>query len=103
MIYFVYILKCSDEKYYTGLTKNINNRIHQHINGEVTSTKHRRPLKLIYFEACLDQKDALKREKYFKTHYGKMFLKSLPECKITSDIEEIDKFFSKIKLHTVFT
>ncbi|OIN96037.1 hypothetical protein AUJ66_07540 [Candidatus Desantisbacteria bacterium CG1_02_38_46] len=35
--------------------------------------------------------------------YGKMFLKSLPECKITSDIEEIDKFFSKIKLHTVFT
>ena len=31
-------------------------------------------LKLIYFEACLSQKDALKREKYLKTHYGKLFL-----------------------------
>ena len=39
------------------------------------STKYRRPLELIYFEACLDQKDAIKREKYFKTYYGRMFLK----------------------------
>lgn len=32
-------------------------------------------IKLIYYEACLTQADATKREKYFKTHYGKMFLK----------------------------
>jgi len=47
-----------------------------HNNGDVESTKNRLPLKLIYFEACLSQEDALKREKYFKTHYGKMFLKN---------------------------
>jgi len=41
----------------------------------VNSTKNRRPLKLIYFEACLSQADDLKREKYFKTYYGRMFLK----------------------------
>lgn len=41
----------------------------------VTSTKHRRPFKLIYFEGYIDQADALKREKYLKTHYGKMSLK----------------------------
>ena len=51
-------------------------RFEQHQNGMVHSTKDRRPLKLIYFEACLSQADALKREKYFKTHYGRMFLKN---------------------------
>ena len=44
--------------------------------GQVNSTKHQRPLKLIYFEGCIEQRDALKREKYLKTHYGKMFLGS---------------------------
>jgi predicted GIY-YIG superfamily endonuclease len=38
------------------------------------STKDRRPFKLIYFEGCLNQQDATKREKYLKTHYGKQFL-----------------------------
>ena len=41
----------------------------------VESTKNRRPLNIIYYEACLVQADALKCEKYLKTHYGKMFLK----------------------------
>ena len=34
----------------------------------------RRPIILIYFEACLDQADAVHREKYLKTYYGKLFL-----------------------------
>ena len=75
--YFTYILRSEkDGKNYAGYTQNLNLRFEQHQNGEVPSTKYRRPLKLIYFEACLNQADALKREKYFKTHYGKMFLKN---------------------------
>ena len=75
--YFVYILKSlKDGKNYAGYTKNLKLRFEQHQNGEVESTKYRRPLKLIYFEACLNQQDSLKREKYFKTHYGKMYLKN---------------------------
>ena len=75
--YFVYILKSlKDGKNYAGYTKNLKLRFEQHQNGEVESTKNRRPLKLIYFEACLNQQDSLKREKYFKTHYGKMYLKN---------------------------
>jgi putative endonuclease len=75
--YFVYILKSlKDGKNYTGYTKNLKLRFEKHQNGEVDSTKYRRPLKLIYFEACLNQQDALKREKYFKTHYGKMYLQN---------------------------
>jgi len=75
--YYTYILQSKkDGNNYSGYIKDLNLRFEQHQNGEVESTKHRRPLKLIYFEACLNQDDALKREKYFKTHYGKMFLKN---------------------------
>ena len=73
--YYTYVLKSSkDNKFYTGYTKNIKLRFEQHNQGSVESTKNRRPFKLIYFEACLNQKDALHREKYLKTFYGKMFI-----------------------------
>ncbi|MBI5641101.1 MAG: GIY-YIG nuclease family protein, partial [Nitrospirae bacterium] len=49
-------------------------RFEQHNKGQVQSTKHRLPMTLIYFEACLSEEDARHREKYLKTHYGKMFL-----------------------------
>lgn len=75
--YYTYILQSKkDGKNYAGYTKDLNLRFEQHQNGQVDSTKYRRPLELIYYEACLNQQDALKREKYFKTHYGKMFLKN---------------------------
>ena len=73
--YYVYILESlKDGKKYTGYTSNLPLRFEAHQAGKVESTKDRRPLKLIYFEGCLNQQDATKREKYFKTHYGKMFL-----------------------------
>lgn len=73
--FFVYILLSDkDGKKYTGYTKDLFLRLKAHNEGKVSSTKHRRPLQLIYFEGCIHQKDALKREKYLKTHYGKMFL-----------------------------
>ena len=73
--YFTYVLKSlKDSKFYTGYTKNIKLRFEQHNKGLVDSTKDRRPLILIYYEACLSQEDALRREKYLKTFYGKMFL-----------------------------
>ncbi len=73
--YFVYVLKSQkDGKKYTGYTSNLSSRFEAHQKGNVPSTKARRPLELIYFEGCRDQKDALKREKYLKTHYGKMYL-----------------------------
>ena len=75
--YYIYILQSEvDGKNYTGYTNNLNLRFEQHNKGRVESTKARRPLKLIYFEACLPQKEAPKKEKYLKTHYGKMFLKN---------------------------
>ena len=75
--YFVYVLQSqSDNKFYTGYTENVELRFKQHNKGKVSSTKNRRPLNLIYYEACLNQQDATHREKYLKTHYGKMFIKN---------------------------
>ena len=74
--YYTYVLQSlKDFNFYYGYTNNLKSRIEQHNKGDVESTKYRRPLKLIYFEGCLNKKDALKREKYFKTYYGRMHLK----------------------------
>ena len=74
--HYVYVLhSLKDGKNYIGYTKNLKLRFEKHLEGKVTSTKHRRPLKLIYFEGCLSKENTTKREKHFKTHYGKMFLK----------------------------
>ena len=74
--YYTYvIISKKDNKLYYGFTENLKLRIEQHNKGQVKSTKYRIPLELIYFEACLSKNDALRREKYFKTYYGKMFLK----------------------------
>jgi len=64
-----------DMDFYIGFTKNFKLRFEQHNNGFIESTRIKGPFKLIYYEACLDQSDASKREKYLKTYHGKMFLK----------------------------
>jgi putative endonuclease len=77
MFYYVYVLKSTkDGKFYTGYTKDLKLRFEEHNNGNVPSTKNRLPLTLIYYEACLNQQDATHREKYLKTHHGKMFIKN---------------------------
>ena len=61
---------------YTGYTSDLKMRLEQHNSGKVISTQYRRPFKIIYYEACLSKGDALHREKYLKTTYGKRYLKS---------------------------
>lgn len=76
LFYYVYVLYSeADNKNYIGYTHSLNLRFEQHQKGQVPSTKNRLPLKMIYFEACLNQQDATNREKYLKTHYGRMFIK----------------------------
>ena len=75
-MFYTYVLQSQkDGKFYTGFTKNLKLRFEQHNKGLVESTKDRSPFKLIYYEVCLDQEDALRREKYLKSFHGKMFLK----------------------------
>ena len=76
-MYYVYtFLSLKDNNLYTGFTDNLKRRIEEHNRGEEPSTKHRRPFKLIYYEVCIDKKDAIARERYLKTGMGKKYLRN---------------------------
>ncbi|NQT49528.1 GIY-YIG nuclease family protein [Candidatus Kuenenbacteria bacterium] len=66
--YFVYILECSDESYYTGVTNNYKKRKKEHNDGKYQTcyTYSRRPLKLVYVEEHKYINDAIAREKQIK-------------------------------------
>ena len=86
-MYYTYVLLSEkDNAFYIGVTKDLKGRFQQHQGGKVPSTKKRRPLKIIYYEACLNEIDARKREKYFKTGYGRRFLKN----RLGNFIEELN-------------
>jgi len=76
MEYVYVLLSLKDSRFYTGYTQDLKQRIEQHTLGKVGTTRNRRPLKLVYYEACLDQADALHREKYLKTTWGKRYVKN---------------------------
>jgi len=76
VIYTVYILKSNkDNKRYIGFTGNIKRRLFEHNSGLVQSTSSRRPLELIYFEEYETKTEAMNRGKFFKTGFGRSFLK----------------------------
>lgn len=60
---------------YIGYSANLENRLKSHNYGNVKSTSSRRPLKLIFCEFYLFEKDARNREMYFKTTAGKRAIK----------------------------
>ena len=75
VFFYTYVLlSLKDNEYYIGYTNNLRKRLEEHNLGKNFSTKPRRPLKLIYFEACLNEDDAKQREKYFKSTIGRRYL-----------------------------
>ncbi len=71
-MYYTYVLQSlKDMNFYTGFTKDLKQRSEQHSKGNVEATKNRRPFKLIYYEACHDKNDAIRREKYLNSYHGK--------------------------------
>ena len=56
------------ERIYTGSTKDLRKRLHEHNQGEVTSTRRYVPWRLVYYESYLSDKDARMREQKFKKH-----------------------------------
>jgi len=76
-MYYVYLIQSrKDKQFYTGFTGDLQNRLREHNAGKVPSTKERGPFELIYYEACLNEQDALAREKYLKSGMGKRYLKN---------------------------
>src|SRR5512144_1654930 len=61
--WFVYIVKCSDDTLYTGITNDLARREAQHNSGTASRyTRSRRPVKIIYQEPCRNRSYALKKE-----------------------------------------
>jgi len=75
MFYTYVLLSKKDNKSHIGFTNDLKRRFDEHRRGKVFATKNRRPLILVYYEACLNEKDAIKREKYFKKRGGKIKLR----------------------------
>ncbi|MFH1598116.1 MAG: GIY-YIG nuclease family protein [Patescibacteria group bacterium] len=74
-MYYTYVLLGKrNGKFYIGFTNSLKKRLEEHKKGKVKSTKDRGKFVLVYYEACADKKDAIKREKYFKTGFGRRFL-----------------------------
>ena len=74
-MYYVYILVLNNSQLYTGSTGDLKRRYPEHKNGKVISTKLRRPLELIHYEAYFKKSDATRRERFLKTTEGKRLLK----------------------------
>lgn len=62
--WYVYIMECSDRSYYTGVTTDVDRRLHEHNNTSKGAkyTRCRRPVKLVYFEKTDSRQTACKRE-----------------------------------------
>jgi len=75
-MYYTYVLRSTkDGGWYTGATGNLRIRVKQRNDGRVDSTRSRRPLELVYYEACRNESDAWRRERFLKTGKGKRYLK----------------------------
>ena len=76
MIYVYVLHSAKDGLFYTGCTRDLRNRIRLHDSGKVPATRGRLPVKLIYYEASLNETDAFRREQYLKTTYGKRYIRN---------------------------
>ncbi len=87
-VHYTYLFESiQDGRWYTGATGDLRTRVRDHLQGRVSSTsdpeerlgtgstRPRRRPRLIYYEACLSEGDAKRRERYLKTGKGKRYLR----------------------------
>jgi len=67
-VYFVYIVRCTDNTLYTGIATDLKRRVKEHNTSEKGAkyTRARRPVSLVYHEEYKTRSDASKREYYIK-------------------------------------
>jgi len=76
IMFYTYVLQSEkNNELYIGLTLDLRHRLLEHNQGLNFSTKRYMPWKLVYYEACLEESDARRREKYLKTTQGGRLLK----------------------------
>ena len=91
-VYYVYILKCSDNTYYTGITSNLIARITEHISGKHLDsyTYFRRPITLVFYTTFTNAELAIASEKQIKK-----WSKAKKEALINGNYEELPNLAKK--------
>lgn len=76
-MFYVYCLQSNKDtdQLYFGYTNDLKRRLLEHNTGQNTSTKRYMPWKVIYYEACISEVDAKRRETYLKTSMGRRMFK----------------------------
>jgi putative endonuclease len=65
--YFIYLLECKDKSIYTGITTDLERRLHEHRNGNGAHyTRAHGAEKILYSETYATRGEALKREAEIK-------------------------------------
>ncbi len=76
--YFAYVLECENGSLYKGFSKNLYMRIDQHLSGQGAKwTKEHKPVSIIHFEEFETEKEAIEREKYFKSGSGREWINDI--------------------------
>ena len=74
--YFVYAIRCDDDSIYIGQTENLEQRWRQHVAGTASDhTRKHRPINLEHYEEYESREQAVEREKWLKTGFGRTWLK----------------------------
>lgn len=74
----VYILYSRKKKeFYVGFSKSIKRRVSEHQKGQNKSTKNKQELKCIGYEVFANKQDAMERERYLKTGWGRAHLRKM--------------------------
>ena len=83
---YVYILKCADKTYYTGVTNNLETRLNEHNSGlnKNSYTYKRRPLKLVFYTEFTNINLAIEKEKQLKK-----WSKAKKEALINNEFESL--------------
>uniref|UniRef100_UPI00404B066F GIY-YIG nuclease family protein n=1 Tax=Gelidibacter sp. TaxID=2018083 RepID=UPI00404B066F len=91
-VYYVYILKCSDDTYYTGFTSNLEKRLIEHQSGfyKESYTHSRRPVVLVFYAEFTDPNIAIQTEKQIKK-----WSKAKKEAAINNEFEKLPNLSKK--------
>ena len=74
-MFYVYLLRCSDNRAYIGCADDLKDRVNRHNKGSIPATKNRLPVNLISYFAFSNKYTAFNFEKYLKSGSGRAFLR----------------------------
>ena len=91
-ISYIYILKCADDSYYTGVTSNLEQRMYQHYSAYFPDcyTASRRPVELVFYAEFTNIRYAIDKEKQIKK-----WSRAKKEALINGDYDELPNLAKK--------